>query len=173
MGSGRGLNRPLAIFITVLSLLSINQFSYANEEIQPGDNQPLPDIRWQDEDGKTHHLKDTNGKPRLLHFWAAWCVPCRKELPEMLKWQEENKDILVLPLSLDQRIAQTKHFIKKNKIAMSPLLINKDDSEALSIPVVPYTVFVSADGLFAGHFYGIAPWENNDFANQVRQQFGL
>ena len=172
MESGNWIGRSLAISVTALMLLAINHFSHA-DEIHPGDHQPLPDIRWQDVSGNTHHLKDSNGKPRLLHFWAAWCIPCRKEMPEMLKWQEENSDILVIPLSLDQRMAQAKNFVKKNKLAMSPLLINKDDSDALGIPVVPYTVFVSADGLFAGHLYGMAPWENNEFANQVSQQFGL
>ena len=91
----------------------------------------------------------------------------------MLKWQEKHSDILVIPLSLDQRMAQAKNFVKKNKLAMSPLLINKEDSDALGIPVVPYTIFVSADGLFVGHLYGMAPWENDEFASQVRQQFRM
>lgn len=133
----------------------------------------MPDIRWQDIDNKTHHLKDTNGKPRLLHFWAAWCFPCRKELPEMLEWKQKNSDILIIPLSLDERMAQTKYFIKKYQLAMSPLLIEKDDSEILNIPALPYTLFVSADGSYRGHFYGIAPWGNVEFSQKVRQHFKL
>ena len=172
MESGNRLNRSLAILVTALSLLAVSHSSHANE-IRPGDNQHLPDIRWQDVDGNTYHLKGTDGKPRLLHFWATWCIPCIKEMPEMLKWQEKHSDILVIPLSLDQRMAQAKNFVKKNKLAMSPLLINKEDSDALGIPVVPYTIFVSADGLFVGHLYGMAPWENDEFASQVRQQFRM
>jgi len=168
----RVIKQPVLVFITALLLLSVHQFSRA-DEIQAGDNQPLPDIRWQDADGNTHHLNESNGKPRLLHFWASWCIPCREELPEMLAWQNENRDILVIPLSLDQRMAQTKHFVKKNNLPMSPLLINEDDSNALSIPVVPYTIFVSSDGLFVGHYYGIAPWLNKSFSSQVRGQFEI
>jgi hypothetical protein len=91
----------------------------------------------------------------------------------MLKWQQENSDIQIIPLSLDQRMAQAKHFIKKYKLAMSPLLIDKDDSNALEIPALPYTIFVTADGTFSGQFYGIAPWQNDEFTNQVRQHFAL
>ena len=91
----------------------------------------------------------------------------------MLKWQKENSDIVLIPLSLDQRMAQAKHFVKKNNLAMSPLLMNADDSDKLGIPVVPYTLFVSADGLITGYFFGIAAWETREFTQQVRQHLGI
>lgn len=137
--------------------------------IKAGNNQPLPDVSWEDIDGNTHRLSDSNGKPRILHFWAAWCVPCRKEMPEMLQWKALNSDIVVLPLSMDQRMAQSKHFIKKYKLDMSPWLLNKDSSEELKVPVLPYTIFVSADGKEVGHFAGIAAWESDEFTAKVRK----
>ena len=142
-------------------------------EIQLSKKQAQLDIRWQDTDGNTHHLKDSTGKPRLLHFWAAWCSPCRHELPQMLLWQEKNSDIQIIPLSLDDRIAQTRYFIEKYKLSMSPLLLNKDDSEALEIPALPFTIFVSADGSFSAYHYGIAPWGDDTFSAQVRAHFKI
>lgn len=153
-------------------MLSLCQLSYANE-IKPGNNQPMPNIRWQDTEEKIHHLQDSQGKPRLLHFWAAWCFPCRKELPDMLEWKKKNDDILIIPLSMDDRMAQSKYFIKKYQLSMAPLLINKDDGEALEIPVLPYTIFVSANGTYSGHFYGIAPWGNDEFTQKIRHHFIL
>ncbi|MDH3342609.1 MAG: TlpA family protein disulfide reductase, partial [Gammaproteobacteria bacterium] len=100
--------RPLNISFVVLLVLSICHISYASD-IKPGDNQPMPNIHWQDADEKTHQLNDTNGKPRLLHFWAAWCFPCREELPDMLEWKKKNSDIVMIPLSLDERMAQAKY----------------------------------------------------------------
>ena len=96
----------------MLSTLLLSTLSHANE-IQTNSNQTKVDIRWQDTDGKTHHLEDSKGKPRMLHFWAAWCSPCREELPDMIRWQKQNSDIQIIPLSLDQRIAQTEYFINK------------------------------------------------------------
>jgi len=166
------LNRTLTIFSAALLLLSVCALSHANE-ITVDDSQSVPDIRWQDVDENTHHLKDSNGKPRLLHFWAAWCFPCREELPDMLAWKKKNDDILVIPLSLDERMAQAKYFIKKYQLDMSPLLINEEDSSKLEIPALPYTIFISADGSYTGHFYGIAPWGNDEFTQKVRHHFKL
>ena len=153
-------------------MLSLCQLSYANE-IKSGNNQLMPNIHWQDTEENTHHLQDYQGKPRLLHFWAAWCFPCRKELPDMLEWKKKNPDILIIPLSLDERMAQSKYFIKKYQLSMSPLLVDKDDSDALDIPALPYTIFVSADGTYSGHFYGIAPWGTDEFTKKIRQHFKL
>ncbi|MCK4705615.1 MAG: TlpA family protein disulfide reductase [Gammaproteobacteria bacterium] len=166
------IQHPTSIFIITLVMLSVCQLSYANE-IKPGNNQPMPNIRWQGADEKTHYLKDTEGQPRILHFWAAWCFPCRKELPHMLEWMHKNSDILVIPLSLDKRMAQSKFFIKKYKLDMPPLLVNQDDSDTLNIPVLPYSIFITADGSFSGYFYGAAPWEDDKFIDKVRQHFKL
>lgn len=157
------------LFITLL--LTTNQSSFANE-IKSGNNKPIANISWQDADGNTHHLKDSNGKPRLLHFWAAWCFPCRAELPEMLEWQKKNSDIPIIPLSLDERMAQAKYFIKKYQLEMTPLLINEDDSDTLDIPALPYTIFISADGMVSGYLYGAASWDDT-FTALVKKQFDI
>ena len=161
-----------SILLIAALFFSSSQLSVANE-IVSGNELIMPNISWQDAEENIHQLKDSNGKPRLLHFWAAWCFPCRTELPEMLKWQKENSDIPIIPLSLDERMAQAKHFIKKYKIDMPVLLINKDDSEKLDIPALPYTIFITADGSYSGHFLGIAPWQDEHFTNQVREHFKL
>ena len=156
--------------VFLIAALSIPQLSFASE-IKPGNNQPMPNIRWQDADEKTHQLKDSDGQPRLLHFWAAWCFPCRTELPDMLAWQEKNSDLLIIPLSLDERMAQSKYFIKKYKLNMPPLLMNKEDSEKLDIPALPFTIFVSADGTYSGNYLGIAPWHDDAFTAEIHQHF--
>lgn len=149
---------------------SINLSSHANE-IQTGDNKILTNIHWQDANKKIHQLKDSDGQPRLLHFWAAWCFPCRAELPDMLEWKKKNSDLLIIPLSLDERIVQSKYFIKKYKLDMPALLLDEEDREMLDIPALPFTIFVSADGSYSGHFYGIAPWTDENFTTQIRQHF--
>lgn len=157
------MKQLLILFIVLLSI------SVAKAEIDPGDNQLLPDIRWSDDQGQQHHLAAIKDKAKILHFWAAWCIPCRKEMPHLIEWRKQNADIEVLALSLDDRMAQTKNFIKKFELDMPPLRINEDDSEALGVPIVPYTIFVSSDNRFVGFYAGPAPWQEQAFTTQVRE----
>jgi len=136
--------------------------------IDPGDNQPLPDLRWSD--GQTqHHLYAVKDKPKVLHFWATWCIPCREELPELVKWRQENPEIEVLALSMDEGIAEVKQFLKQQQLNLPSLLLNAQDNEKLAVPIVPYTIFVTRDNRYAASYFGVAPWQDAAFTQQVRQ----
>jgi thiol-disulfide isomerase/thioredoxin len=55
-----------------------------------GEGAPAPDFTWLDSSGKTVSFKDyTKGKPALINFWATWCGPCRREIPELKKITQE------------------------------------------------------------------------------------
>src|SRR5881394_1626553 len=43
----------------------------------------LPDLAFEDADGKPKKLSDWRGKTVLLNLWATWCVPCRREMPAL------------------------------------------------------------------------------------------
>lgn len=154
----------------LIGIISLCGFcSLAQAEIDAGDNQPMPELRWLDGAGNQQRLSEMTDKPKLLHFWAAWCIPCRKEMPEVVEWQKQNPQIDVLALSLDRKIAQTKYFLKKYKIDMPALLLNEDDGDALGVPVVPYTILVSRDNRFLGSLPGVAPWLDAGFTEEVRR----
>jgi thiol-disulfide isomerase/thioredoxin len=55
-----------------------------------------------DLDGKTLSSADWRGKVVLLNFWATWCAPCRAEIPDLIRLQEQYADqFLVVGLSTD------------------------------------------------------------------------
>ena len=110
------MKQLIGLFLVVLFSMSV-----VKAEIDAGDNQPLPDIRWSDGQGQQYRLSAIKDKAKILHFWAAWCIPCRKEMPHLIEWRKQNPDIEVLALSLDERMAQTKNFIKKFQLDMPPL----------------------------------------------------
>ena len=65
------------------------------------------------------------GKVVLLNFWATWCVPCRAEVPELVKLEEhfEKDELAVVGISVDSRgtpeqvQGQVKRFVKRYKMA--------------------------------------------------------
>ena len=50
---------------------------------------PLADLELTDQFGNTHMLSDYKGKVIFLNFWATWCGPCRNEMPDIQKLDEE------------------------------------------------------------------------------------
>src|SRR6476469_6113234 len=47
----------------------------------------LPDLAFEDAEGKPKKLSDWRGRTLLVNLWATWCVPCRKEMPALERLQ--------------------------------------------------------------------------------------
>ncbi len=59
------------------------------------------DFTIQDMQGKTHHLSDYRGRWVLVNFWATWCPPCRREIPDLISLQKTHKDLAVIGVAVD------------------------------------------------------------------------
>lgn len=81
------------------------------------------------------YLHFTNDTTYVINFWATWCVPCIKELPEFEKFHLEtkNKKIKVILVSLDSPSkieSSLLPFLDKNNISAEVLLLNDPNSNA-------------------------------------------
>jgi len=68
-----------------------------------------------DTDGKRHRLADYKGRWVVVNFWATWCAPCVKEIPEIAEFARTHKDVVVIGIALDieEGVDKTKAFAKK------------------------------------------------------------
>jgi peroxiredoxin len=73
--------------------------------------------------GKTWSLKELKGKVVLVNFWATWCPPCRKEMPDLNALYQRFKDqgFVVLAIS-DEEANKVKPFIVERKISYPVML---------------------------------------------------
>lgn len=68
---------------------------------------PAPDFSIQDLSGKALSLADYKGKVLVLNFWATWCPPCRREIPDFIEAYKELKGegLEIIGVSVDEMSA--------------------------------------------------------------------
>ena len=149
------------ILIVVLGL-GIRHF-FLDTEVENGDNQstqPLFSATFPDEKGQPQALKNYAGKIVVLNFWATWCEPCRKEMPELsnLYNSYQNQNLVVLGIAVDD-VAAISNFVKETKVSYPLFAADMQGMEiATSLgnnkSVLPYTVIIKADGSVAKTYFG-------------------
>lgn len=73
-----------------------------NEPPTPALGYPAPDFELPDLNGNPVRLSQFRGRPVLLNFWATWCPPCRKEMPDLQAFsQKYSGRIQVLGVNMD------------------------------------------------------------------------
>lgn len=79
-------------------------------------------------------LNKNNDTVYVINFWATWCVPCRKELPEFEKIRKVyyDKEVKILLVSLDfpNQQGAVKSFIEKNQIMCDVVILNAPDANS-------------------------------------------
>ena len=76
----------------------------------------LPDLAFDDADGRPRKLSDWRGKTVLVNLWATWCVPCRKEMPalEGLQTRLQGPNFEVVAINIDTRDPEKpKNFLRE------------------------------------------------------------
>ncbi len=115
--------------------------------------QPAPDIRMTSPDGKELALSDYRGKVVLIDFWASWCGPCRREMPNVVAAYDrfKNKGFEIFGVSLDKEKGRWVEAIQSDKITwpqVSDLKAWQSDAARLyNVQSIPYTVLVDREGL--------------------------
>lgn len=93
-------------------------------------------------------MPELKGKVLLLDFWATWCGPCRKVMPELDKWQKQFKDDLVVIGISDEEASTVSEFIAKNKV---DYVITTDPEKKMSkfigIAGIPHVLIITPDNV--------------------------
>lgn len=126
------------------------------EELYPSGKEGtvVPDFKVKDRTGKEVSLSELRqGKKYvLIDFWASWCNPCRKEIPNLKKLyaQYSGKGFEIVSISIDQKKADWKKALKEEGLTWPNFLDETGVAALYKVKFVPTMYLITADGVMVG-----------------------
>ena len=153
---------------TFLAILFIcfTTFSFA---LEIGDK--APNFKIELSDGKQVSLSDYKGKYLFLHFWATWCGPCRKELPELQQFYQSlspSSNIQFLAICISDSKKNMDSFMSKNKFTFPTALDESGFLVALpyDVQAIPVSIIINPEGKIEKQVIGMmSPKALQNFVN--------
>ena len=88
----------------------------------------------------------------IVNFWATWCIPCKKELPDLKKIKINNKNVKVIIISIDKKpIKDQLNFLKKNQVNELENYYDKNMAffKSLKLRGIPTTLLIQQQKVIA------------------------
>jgi peroxiredoxin len=125
------------------------QFAEAMAKLEAADAaRQQADFTLTDLQAKPWHLQELRGKVVLVNFWATWCPPCRKEMPDLQALYDKFKDqgFVVLAIS-DEEASKVAPFIEERKISY-PVALDPGQKvhELYQVEGIPKSFVYDRDG---------------------------
>lgn len=108
-------------------------------------------------DGKTFDLAQHRGKWVVVNFWATWCNPCLKEIPDLDAFDKARADVDVIGLAYEEiEKADMQAFLKQHAISYPIALLDvyKPPADFETPRGLPMTYLIAPDGKVAEQFLG-------------------
>ena len=136
------------IKITVFSLLlgmGVQGLPAAGSNVMEQSHDLPAAFELQDADGRLHRLEDYRGNWVIVNFWATWCAPCIKEIPELKRFhqQHRDKDVVVIGINFEELTAE------QLQQAIAEFDINYPVLRIGSVPLVPFEPLKGLPSTFA------------------------
>ena len=119
--------------------------------------QQLADIRLETLSGYQVALPQlAQGKPVVLNLWASWCPPCLREMPALLKAEQQNPDVSFMLINLQENRATVQQYLRQHQLSFNHVLLDSrgDVAAYYGAQGVPATLFFSSDGKLTDAHFG-------------------
>jgi thiol-disulfide isomerase/thioredoxin len=113
------------------------------------------------ETGGQLSLRDLRGENVMLHFWATWCVPCKKDLQEINKLYEGLSRHMTIIAITDEDPVSVAEAWKEWQVQL-PVYLDSTGKlgESFEIRIIPANVFIDRTGKVFRKVFGTADWKS-------------
>ena len=120
--------------------------------------------------------QDLKKKGYVINFWATWCVPCKKELPDLslLKSKIKKYNIDVLTISIDKKdIKDQLKFLSNNGASNLDHFFDKEMKifKALKLRGIPTTIILNQNSYVISKHEGILKWGEDEIIEKIKNLF--
>lgn len=186
-GLPRGLSWALGLAIVVLAVMawvaldssgdpSPDQLNASVTEpgggSSSGTGQPVPELTLTGLDGGTVDLASYRGRPMVVNFWASWCPPCLKEMPDFEQvYQQRGGTVAFVGINVRESPATASDLATRTGVTYDLALDTTGEaSRAFSVVNMPTTVFINADGVITSvHAGALTATELNERIDAIAE----
>ena len=139
----------LLILLIIIPFPSKSNSLFKKRDIKLNKNIILYDEK--NSEKKLINILDLNSK-YVVNFWATWCIPCKKELPDLKKMKIDNKNFKIIIVSIDKKsIKDQLNFLKKNKVNGLTTYFDKNMIffKSLKLRGIPTTLLIKQQKIIA------------------------
>ncbi|QNE39171.1 redoxin domain-containing protein [Hymenobacter sp. NBH84] len=137
--------------------------SYLANRVDP--DQPYPNMSFARPDNQQGWMMDNGAKVNMLVFWASWCGPCRKEIPQLKELYAEYKDrgVNLVSVSIDDKPESWQKALGQEQMAWQQLIVDKEQidlvQQKFNFSAIPLVILADSRGKEIRRFVGFE--ENN------------
>jgi thiol-disulfide isomerase/thioredoxin len=134
-------------------------------------DEQLPELLLHDLDSEEVNLSSYQGQPLVVNLWATWCPPCRREMP-MLESYENDERLQVVLVNQGESLLAVTNYLQDEQLSFTNVLLDpaQKTMNEYSAPGLPATLFYSAEGkLVDRHFGELSRGQVEEFARRHSQ----
>ena len=162
--------------IILIFLITSSNLSYSDDNNQLKISKPpikIEPFTLLTENDEQVNISNTDGKIILLNFWATWCPPCIKEIPDLQKLKKDfGTNVEVFFISVDSNFSEiVPKFLKKNNF--SDLNIFNDQkliiSKKFNVKTMPTTIIINKSFEEKYRVIGYVDWKDEKYKTLIKK----
>lgn len=129
-----------------------------------------PDFVLETIEGGTVRLSDYTGQPVFINFWATWCTPCRKEMPDIVAaYDRYSADgLVVVAVNVEEDLGSASTFAAEFGMDFPTVLdFSGDVAATYRVTGMPTSYFVDREGVIREVIFG--PLSGDDMIEQIEK----